>query len=146
MSEGRARTGLRARLEPAICEAAPHVAAVDAEAILEAVIQALLEGQPRHTRWRNRLIEDAGGRPICGICDLPIPMDALPDSPEQFSVDHIVPRCEGGAKLGYENLRPAHRYCNALRGTPFLKPKVRRRYELFLEGLRARYAEAEQVA
>lgn len=49
------------------------------------------------------------------ICGLVIPLDAEPDSPECFSVDHVVPRSHGGSQLGYENVKPAHRLCNALR-------------------------------
>ena len=65
-------------------------------------------------RWqqiRKRILAQSR---ICGICGL--------DGAD--SVDHIVPRSQGGAIYDETNLRPAHFICNARRGAGRnLKPR-----------------------
>lgn len=45
---------------------------------------------------------------ICGICHESVSL-------ETFTIDHIVPVSRGGPHL-FENLQPAHRACNSLKG------------------------------
>ncbi len=86
------------------------------------------------------MLAESVGRPMCWICELPIPMDAEFDSPECFSLDHVVPRADGGALLGYRNLKPAHRLCNALRHIREPGAKMLRRRDELLAQLRQRSA------
>lgn len=51
----------------------------------------------------------------CWICGMPIDFDAHPSSGMAFTYDHIVPIARGGKLRGPG--RPAHRGCNARRGT-----------------------------
>ena len=90
---------------------------VPVEALARAVIEGLVDTSPR-LKARERIIVECGGAPTCWICGLPIPMDAAPDTPERFSIDHVVPKEDGGAILGFENLKPAHRLCNSMRDVP----------------------------
>lgn len=52
---------------------------------------------------------------ICQICLEPTDPDSSPSSDWYPSLDHIVPRSLGGSHEP-ENLRCAHRWCNAVRG------------------------------
>lgn len=65
-------------------------------------------------RWaelRKRVLAQSR---VCGICGL--------DGAD--SVDHIIPRSQGGAIYDEANLRPAHFICNARRGAnrPLKRP------------------------
>lgn len=111
------------------CESVP------CDEIVEAVVAHLHSDSPRFTA-RQRVLAESAGRPICWICELPIPMDAELDSPECFSLDHVVPRADGGALLGYQNLKPAHRLCNALRHIQKPGAKMLRRRDELLAQLR----------
>lgn len=51
----------------------------------------------------------------CQICHEPVEPDANPLSDWFPSLDHIVPRSQGGSDDD-DNLRTAHRWCNAVRG------------------------------
>jgi hypothetical protein len=52
--------------------------------------------------WKRSLWEAYGQ--ACGICNDPVTL-------EEFQVDHIVQRCQGGGNE-WTNLRPAHKPCN----------------------------------
>lgn len=54
---------------------------------------------------------------VCQLCALPTDPTAGPNSNLFPSLDHIVPRSKGGTHEP-ENLRTAHRVCNARRGAP----------------------------
>lgn len=71
-------------------------------------------------RWD--VFDKTDGR--CHICGRAIPAD-LEDSaaPLYFEVDHLVPSSNGGA-LAFENLMPAHRLCNSVRGARLLSDAV----------------------
>lgn len=52
----------------------------------------------------------------CHICKKPLNLRAEYNAWDQPSLDHIIPRSEGGShKL--ENLKLAHRMCNSVRGS-----------------------------
>ena len=98
---------------------------VDAETLSKAIVAQLVCESPR-LKARARLIAEADGAPRCWICDLLIPMDAAEDTAECFSIDHVVPRSQGGTLMGYDNLRSAHRLCNAIRDLPKPSEKLLR--------------------
>lgn len=52
---------------------------------------------------------------VCQLCGDPTVLDAHPNSDWYPSLDHIQPWSKGG-KHTVENLRVAHRWCNAVRG------------------------------
>lgn len=51
----------------------------------------------------------------CGICREPVDQNAPPNSTWDATLDHVVPRSQGGAD-DLDNLRLAHRWCNSVRG------------------------------
>ena len=52
---------------------------------------------------------------LCQLCQQPIDLTLTYPNPMMFSVDHIVPRSQGGShKL--DNLQAAHLICNSRRG------------------------------
>lgn len=51
---------------------------------------------------------DKNGNYKCAICAKPVHRDVV-------TVDHIVDRAVGGAKMAIENLQPAHQGCNQLK-------------------------------
>lgn len=57
----------------------------------------------------------------CHICKEPLNLRAENNAPDQPSIDHVLPRSEGG---GHElsNLRLAHRECNSRRGSAPIEP------------------------
>ncbi len=92
---------LRARLVPALSRVLEEHRACDSVpvgALVESVLDALRAGTPR-LATRERLIADHGGRPVCWICGLEIPLDAPEDCAESFSVDHVVPQSAGGKHM-----------------------------------------------
>lgn len=52
----------------------------------------------------------------CSICGLPINYDIPSPNPWSFTVDHVIPITSGGTS-DIENLAPAHRRCNLVKGT-----------------------------
>ena len=140
-------SGLCERIRPSV-EAVLHrygaAGIVPVEALARAVIEGLVDTSPR-LKARERIIVECGGAPTCWICGLPIPMDAAPDTPERFSIDHVVPKRDGGAILGFENLKPAHRLCNSMRDVPTPSPKILQWRQHLLARLRVKDpAEAER--
>jgi 5-methylcytosine-specific restriction endonuclease McrA len=58
---------------------------------------------------KRRLYFKTNGR--CGICHEVIDLACKYPDPMSFSIDHIVPRSQGGTH-GFNNLQPAHLACN----------------------------------
>jgi 5-methylcytosine-specific restriction endonuclease McrA len=52
---------------------------------------------------------------ICWLCELPLNMDAHHNDDDAPTIDHVVALAAGGTHDD-ENLRPAHRWCNAVKG------------------------------
>lgn len=63
-------------------------------------------------RLRHELYERDGW--ICHLCELPIDRLADPNSDYAPSLDHLIPRSMGGLH-DTDNLKTAHRICNAVR-------------------------------
>lgn len=55
--------------------------------------------------WRERIFERDGHR--CTYCG----------STENLTIDHIIPRCRGGARWDASNCRTACRSCNQMKGS-----------------------------
>jgi 5-methylcytosine-specific restriction endonuclease McrA len=55
----------------------------------------------------------------CWLCGLPIDFDLPRLHPKAWSLDHIVPRGNGGTNAN-PNIRLAHRQCNHSRGSKAL--------------------------
>ena len=61
----------------------------------------------------------------CAICGKPIDYDLSGRIPSAPSVDHIIPRSQGGSLLDPDNCRPVHLGCNSERGaTQRRRPSV----------------------
>lgn len=79
---------------------------------------------PTHLRDKDRRTI-AKAQPPCHICGRPIDY-TLPASEElSFVVDHVIPLKLGGADT-LTNKRPAHRICNARKGSRPNAPIIRR--------------------
>jgi hypothetical protein len=131
-------TVLRARLTPLISgvlEGHGLSERISAEPFVDAVVLGLISREKQiFLNTRERLIREANGAPRCWVCELLIPMNAPEDSYACFSVDHVKERRVGGDWHGSENLRPAHRLCNAIRSNS-PRPRTLRRYVAFLREL-----------
>ncbi len=66
-------------------------------------------------RFRKQVLLKYGR--VCHLCDEPIDTSLHPRSPWAFVVDHDPPLALGGAPMNLATARPAHRYCNGVRGT-----------------------------
>jgi hypothetical protein len=66
---------------------------------------------------KRRIYFKTDGR--CGICKSIIDLSLKYPDPASFSIDHIIPRSQGGTH-GFDNLQPAHLACNAKRGNKSL--------------------------
>lgn len=66
----------------------------------------------RTPAFKRRLYFKTDGR--CGICKELIDLAVKYPEPKSFSIDHIVPRSQGGSHA-FDNLQPAHLDCNAKR-------------------------------
>lgn len=65
---------------------------------------------PKGGRSRRIRVIRAHGN-LCWLCLEDIDLRLVAPHPNSFTVDHVVPKSEGGS--GYVgNLRPAHRKCN----------------------------------
>ena len=132
-TQGRAR--IYERIYPAllaelsIAGVAPNVIHRCTEAVVDA-----LHRQVSRLNKRQLLLRMNGNRPKCWICGYAIDLTAAVDADGEFSIDHVIPRSIGGGQLGINNLRPAHRLCNAIRGNGTVKgsKKERARYSAFL--------------
>ena len=66
------------------------------------------------------------GKIRCHICGLLIPFEFIDHKHPLFgTIDHIVPRSAGGGNEA-SNRAPAHRVCNAIKGSKVLTAEVRR--------------------
>ena len=52
----------------------------------------------------------------CWICGLHVDQTLPPNHNQARSIDHVIPRSRGGAVFDRDNVRLAHRACNAERG------------------------------
>lgn len=77
--------------------------------------------QERDRQYKNQLTPSFKRRVyfkndgICGICNQPIDLRIKYPDLMSYSIDHIVPRSQGGSH-SFTNLQPAHLGCNAKRG------------------------------
>jgi 5-methylcytosine-specific restriction endonuclease McrA len=127
----------RRRLQMLIHEAvAPHLAHLGlARHAIDETADLIVDHLSRRrlaADHRTMLMRLYGDEPACWVCEAPILKHAPADSDGAFSIDHVVPRSHGGARLGLSNLRPAHRLCNSVRSSPKLSLRTRARYEAFL--------------
>lgn len=61
----------------------------------------------------------------CHLCGLPIPFEIVnPGHPLFGTIDHVVPRADGGPDHFYNRL-PAHRICNAFRNRKEITDEVK---------------------
>ena len=97
----------------------------------DAVVEELIGGS-QGINSREALLRLCDGQTVCWICGKRIPLELSHDEPAAFSIDHVVPRSEGGTQLGFSNLKPAHRFCNNLRGQKRLRRRTREKYDAFL--------------
>lgn len=66
-------------------------------------------------RWR--VFEEHGY--VCSLCAEPIDVSIMDElHPMYATLDHVVPLSEGGRHAA-DNLRPAHRVCNSLKGDAY---------------------------
>lgn len=81
------------------------------------------KGTIRGRKERPRIIRALYRRdgPDCALCGGWIDPEAPPNSKGRLSIDHIVPRSEGGGNR-LENLRLAHADCNNYRGGKATRP------------------------
>lgn len=70
-------------------------------------------GQATRQRQRRAILARWG--PVCWLCGKGIDLTLAWPDPRCFTRDHVLPRSKGGTDA-LENLRPAHRNCNSLRG------------------------------
>lgn len=61
-------------------------------------------------RRKLRTLRQRDGE-LCWVCKEPIPPDAPPNDPSRASLDHVVPKRDGGGNEN-ANLRLAHGRCN----------------------------------
>lgn len=70
------------------------------------------------TEWANaRQRAIASKDAICAICNKPIDLEAVKNTPLAVEVDHIVPRSRGGALYALDNLQLTHHTCNRKKGS-----------------------------
>ncbi len=67
----------------------------------------------RIQRLRDMVITEYGT--TCWLCHKPIDLALAYPHPGRISVDHVIPRSQGGTD-SLANLRPAHLRCNEQRG------------------------------
>ena len=81
---------------------------------------------PTRSRGRIKEVAERDGW-LCHLCeelidpDLYCVSEYASQHPMEATIDHLVPRCEGGTRE-LENIRLAHRCCNMERGTQPLSP------------------------
>lgn len=81
-------------------------------------------------------------KPKCHICGYSFPKVDGPAHPQARTKDHVVPKCRGG-----KDKRPAHSFCNNMKGaldlTDDLAARIRRAYERFHLGTFPRLTDYE---
>ena len=79
-------------------------------------------------RWQRLRAHILATRPpICGWCGEVIDLNLSGNHPRGPSVDHIVPRAQGGTD-DRSNLQPAHRRCNTQRGQAPVRNRTSREW------------------
>ena len=73
-------------------------------------------------RYRTALRRSGAG---CHICGAPIDYTLPHLDPMSFVADHVVPLSKGGSDT-LDNVRAAHRSCNAAKAARLVPPIVRR--------------------
>lgn len=68
--------------------------------------------------WRrvSALLRASSTEHVCYLCGRLIDLSLPSRHPLSFSVDHVIPRSWGGAKLNLGNLRAVHNRCNGWKG------------------------------
>ena len=64
----------------------------------------------RTSAWQEAARQVVRAAAVCALCGRP------PTLTDRLEADHIVPLALGGAPLALDNLRAAHKSCNARRG------------------------------
>lgn len=84
--------------------------------------RALAKTHRRRARKRDAFVEDVDifvllerDEWVCGLCNEPIPKDAVWPDLEYRTIDHIIPLAKGG-EHSYENTQAAHLSCNSAKG------------------------------
>lgn len=76
--------------------------------------RALKAGSAASGAFANATVFERDGW-VCGLCDEPVPRDAVYPDPLSASLDHVVPLSLGGAH-SLENVQLAHLSCNVRKG------------------------------
>lgn len=71
---------------------------------------------------KKQILKMTNGKPECYLCGLRIFVTDPWDMPEGFSIDHVIPKSQGGSVSARMNKRPAHRLCNLVKE---INPKPR---------------------
>lgn len=71
--------------------------------------------QIKGSAWNKARAKALANATHCAICGQPLDHTAPPRTRWSPTVDHIVPRSQGGSILDPKNLRPAHYGCNSRR-------------------------------
>ncbi|BBA47720.1 hypothetical protein BBJK_01016 [Bifidobacterium bifidum LMG 13195] len=78
-----------------------------------------MSGNPRKRNGHRRRLEQQRWRHMqadCYICYRPIDYTLRSPDPYSFVIDETIPLARGGT-LTHDNSGPAHRWCNAIKGT-----------------------------
>ena len=81
--------------------------------------EAQVSGNPRKRNGHRRRLEQQRWRHMqadCYICYRPIDYTLRSPDPYSFVIDETIPLARGGT-LTHDNSGPAHRWCNAIKGT-----------------------------
>lgn len=71
-----------------------------------------------YARFRNILIQEAGGKPKCFYCKQPIDLRISSTASQGFTIDHLKPRSSHPElSKNPSNMAAAHKGCNSSKGT-----------------------------
>lgn len=71
-----------------------------------------------YKRFKNWLIAEANGNPICYFCKRPINLRLTKTSRESFTIEHLKPKGQyPELTKTISNLVAAHKSCNSAKGT-----------------------------
>lgn len=65
----------------------------------------------RRGQYRRKLIAKFGA--VCQVCHGPIDLTLTAPDPQSFTIGHVIKEADGGPTAVF-NLRPEHRFCNAI--------------------------------